>query len=95
MFLFKDRGRIDSDLDVAITADLGHYCSLDTDWKNELSKRTGVKVGLSHYNTNEIAQRDCEEFSLLLFQRLPATEGFKRPRGTHGRGCKQPDGGKQ
>jgi hypothetical protein len=63
-------GGIDSDLDVAITANLGHYCSLDTDWKNELSKRTGV-------------------------QRLPATEGFKRPRGTHGSGGKQPDGGKQ
>jgi len=28
----RGRGRIDSDLDVAITADLGHYSRFDTDW---------------------------------------------------------------
>ena len=76
----RGRGRIDSDLDVAITAGLGHYNLLDTDWKNELSKRTGLRVGLSHYDTNENVQKACEDFCRLLFRRLPATGGFKRPR---------------
>ena len=67
----KGRARIDSDLDIAITASDGNYTRFDTDWKAELEMLTGLRVGLSQYNNpvNDIVRRYCDEFSIDVFNR--------------------------
>jgi predicted nucleotidyltransferase len=43
----KGTPRADSDLDIAIEASNGNYTRFDSEWKAELSERTGLRVGLS------------------------------------------------
>jgi predicted nucleotidyltransferase len=48
----KGRARINSDLDIAITATDGNYNRFDLEWKNALSEVTGLNVRLSQYNNH-------------------------------------------
>ena len=69
----KGCARIDSDLDIAITATDGNYTRFDVDWKNALSEVTGLKVGLSQYNNslNDAVQRYCADDSTILVYQRP------------------------
>ena len=73
----KGKGRLDSDLDIAITASVGNYTRFDSEWKAELERRTGLRVGLSQYNNpvNDTVRRYCDDPSTILI--------FQRPEGPH------------
>lgn len=77
----KGRARIDSDLDIAITATDGNYARFDVEWKNVLSEVTGLKIGLSQYNNpqNDIVRRYCADDSTILVFQRPASPEMKRP----------------
>ena len=67
----KGRARIDSDLDVAITATDGNYWNLANRWEVD-SERTGLRVAIKQYNSSltDTVKRYCDEdFSILLFKR--------------------------
>jgi len=67
----KWRARIDSDLDIAITATVGNYVRFDSDWQKKISEVTGLRGRVSHYNCPvDPAVRDyCEAGSILVFER--------------------------
>jgi predicted nucleotidyltransferase len=67
----KWHARIDSDLDIAITATEANYWTLANQWETELSEATGLRAKLKHYNhpASENVRRYCDDFSVLLFQR--------------------------
>jgi len=77
----RRRGRIDSDIDIAITASDGNYTRFDADWEKQISEVTGLRARVSQYNcsVDDTVRRYCDDFSVLLFQRSPVLEGFKRP----------------
>ena len=78
----KGRARIDSDLDIAITASDGIYTSLSRKWQDEISDRTGLRARVSQYNCaiDDTVRRYCDEdqHTILVFQR-PPSPGMKRP----------------
>ena len=57
----RGRGRIDSDLDVAITASDGSYAALARDWQKQLSEVTGLRDRVSQYNCSidDTVRRYC------------------------------------
>ena len=67
----KWRARIDSDLDIAITATVGNYVRFDSDWQKKISEVTGLRGRVRHYNCPvDPAVRDyCEAGSILVFER--------------------------
>ena len=72
--------RIDSDLDVAITASDGNYTRFDAEWKQQLSEETGLKAAVSQYNRagDDTIKGYCDECSILVFER-PSSSGLNRP----------------
>jgi len=79
----RGRGRIDSELDVAITASDGSYAALARDWQKQLSEVTGLRARVSQYNCSidDTVRRYCAHSSILVFQRPPVLESFRRPGG--------------
>jgi hypothetical protein len=67
----KGCARIDSDLDVAITATDGNYTRFAQEWQDELSERTGLRARVSQYNcsADDAVKRYCDALSLLIFPR--------------------------
>jgi predicted nucleotidyltransferase len=81
----KGLGRIDSDLDIAISASDGNYNRFDTDWKRQLEEATGLRVGLSHYDSNEVARSYCADPSTIeIITKPEEPSGFRRPGGPIG-----------
>jgi predicted nucleotidyltransferase len=79
----RGRARIDSDLDIAITASDGNYTRFDADWEKQISEVTGLRARVSQYNcsVDDTVRRYGDDCSVLLFHRPLVLEGFKRPGG--------------
>src|SRR4029078_13456368 len=67
----RGRGRIDSDLDVAITASDGNYTVLARHWQKPLSEASGLRARVSQYNCSidDTVRRYCDHFCILVFHR--------------------------
>jgi predicted nucleotidyltransferase len=65
----KGCAKANSDVDLAVTADAGHYVALASKWEEHLSKMLNLTVHIRDFAHNEAIQKACEDCSLLLFRR--------------------------
>jgi predicted nucleotidyltransferase len=56
-----------SDIDLAVSANAGHYLALVDEWELSLTDILGSKVHIRDFLRNEAIQLACDECSLLLF----------------------------
>ena len=56
-----------SDIDLAVSANAGHYLALVDEWEHDLNDRLGSTVHIRDFLRNEAIQLACDECSLLLF----------------------------
>ena len=55
------------DIDLAVSANAGHYLALVDEWEHNLSDILGSTVHIRDFLRNEAIQLACDECSLLLF----------------------------
>lgn len=65
----KGCARPDSDVDLAVTAEAGHYVALASEWETVLGARLGLTVHVRDFARNKAIRDACDECSRLLFQR--------------------------
>ena len=56
-----------SDIDLAVSANAGHYLALVEEWELNLTDILGSTVHIRDFLRNEAIQLACDECSLLLF----------------------------
>ena len=57
-----------SDVDLAVSANAGHYLALVDKWEHDLTEMLGPTVHIRDFLRNEAIREACDECSLLLFR---------------------------
>lgn len=63
----KGYARPDSDVDLAVTADEGHYVALAAAWEERLTAQLGLEVRVRDFARNETIRAACEECNVIIF----------------------------